>query len=200
MQLRCFTVSENRFTRFGCVKFWAMKIQLRNLFDKSICWSLVAVFSTSWWLYMRQVESNVRCCDSPNSRRHWKRADRRVPEEEQSYWCVEVAVIGDPYGMSIDMSASYLVLFNTLISSELKVEIRAGKSKSLIRWKRRKGGKRREKAGKGGKGGFGYAISLLAKIVSKRTTGHRVPHNSWTKSPTEVRRISKWPQEQGLSI
>ena len=28
------------------------------------------------------------------------------------------------------------------------------------------------------KGGFGYAISLLAKIVSKRTTGHRVPHNS----------------------
>ena len=27
------------------------------------------------------------------------------------------------------------------------------------------------------KGGFGYAISLLAKIVSKRTTGHRVPHN-----------------------
>ena len=122
MQLRCFTVSENRFTRFGCVKFWAMKIQLRNLFDKSICWSLVAVFSTSWWLYMRQVESNVRCCDSPNSRRHWKRADRRVPEEEQSYWCVEVAVIGDPYGMSIDMSASYLVLFNTLISSELKVD------------------------------------------------------------------------------
>ena len=142
MQLRCFTVSENRFTRFGCVKFWAMKIQSRNLFDKSICWSLDAVFSTSWWLYMRQVESNVRCCDSPNSRRHWKRADRRVPEEEQSYWCVEVAVIGDPYGMSIDMSASYLVLFNTLISSELKVEIRAGKSKSLIRWKRRKGGKR----------------------------------------------------------
>ena len=25
-------------------------------------------------------------------------------------------------------------------------------------------------------------------------------HNSWTKSPTEVRRISKWLQEQGLSI
>ena len=142
MQLRCFTVSENRFTRFGCVKFWALQIWSRNFFDKSNGWSLFAVFSTSWWLYMRQVESNVRCCDSPNSRRHWKRADRRVPEEEQSYWCVEVAVIGDPYGMSIDMSASYLVLFNTLISSELKVEIRAGKSKSLIRWKRRKGGKR----------------------------------------------------------
>ena len=35
---------------------------------------------------------------------------------------MEVAVIGDPYGMSIDMSASYLVLFNTLISSELKVD------------------------------------------------------------------------------
>ena len=35
---------------------------------------------------------------------------------------------------------------------------------------------RREKAGKGGKDGFGnYAIRLLAKIVSKRTTGHRVP-------------------------
>ena len=48
---------------------------------------------------------------------------------------------------------------------------------------------RRKKAEKGGKGGFGYAISLLAKILSKRTTGHRVPfhykslenikYNSW---------------------
>ena len=32
-----------------------------------------------------------------------------------------------------------------------------------------------EQGGKAEKGGFGYAISLLAKIVSKRTTGHRVP-------------------------
>ena len=48
---------------------------------------------------------------------------------------------------------------------------------------------RQKKAEKGGKGGFGYAISLLAKVVSKRTTGHRVPvhynslknikYNSW---------------------
>ena len=53
--------------------------------------------------------------------------------KKSNHICVKVAVIGDPYGMSIDMSASYLVLFNTLISSELKVEIRAGKSKSLIR-------------------------------------------------------------------
>ena len=34
---------------------------------------------------------------------------------------------------------------------------------------------RRKKAGKGGKGGFGYAISLLAKIVLKITKGNRVP-------------------------
>ena len=36
-------------------------------------------------------------------------------------------------------------------------------------------GEKDRKAEKGGKGGFYYAISLLAKIVSKRTTGHRVP-------------------------
>ena len=40
---------------------------------------------------------------------------------------------------------------------------------------RRKRAEMQKKAGKGGKGGFGYAISLSAKIVSKRTTGHRVP-------------------------
>ena len=40
---------------------------------------------------------------------------------------------------------------------------RAEKSKSLIQWKRRKRGKRRKKAEKAELGGFGYAISLLAK-------------------------------------
>ena len=35
-------------------------------------------------------------------------------------------------------------------SENIGVYTRAGKSKSLIRWKRLKGGKRREKAGKGG--------------------------------------------------
>ena len=50
-------------------------------------------------------------------------------------------------------------------------------------------GEKGGKAEKGGKGGFGCAISLLAKVVSKRTTGHRVPvhynslenikYNSW---------------------
>ena len=46
------------------------------------------------------------------------------------------------------------------------VGIRARKSKSLIRWKRLKGGKRREKAGKGGKRRkrrILFTIRLLAK-------------------------------------
>ena len=41
--------------------------------------------------------------------------------------------------------------------------IRAEKSKSLIRWKRLKGGKRREKAGKGGKGEFDLQLDFWEK-------------------------------------
>ena len=45
------------------------------------------------------------------------------------------------------------------------VDTRAGKSKSLIRWKRLKGGKRREKAEKGGKGEFDLQLDFWQKKV-----------------------------------
>ena len=46
------------------------------------------------------------------------------------------------------------------------VTTRAGKSKSLIRWKRLKGGKRREKAEKGGKGEFDLQLDFWQKSTS----------------------------------
>ena len=52
---------------------------------------------------------------------------------------------------------------------------------------------------KGGKGGFGYAISLLAKIVSKRTTGHRVPvHYNSLENIKYKSWCVKWKMWDGL--
>ena len=139
----------------------------------------------------------------------------------------------------------------TLPSCCSTVGTRAGKSKSLIWWKRRKGGKRQKKAEKADlimqlafwqkrKSSLFFLLPsvLLAKSPLDDISSHQaisglsrhgaltVPGSnppptplisssealvrninvsilSWPNAPnrsTEVRRISKWPQEQGLSI
>ena len=57
---------------------------------------------------------------------------------------------------------------NVKCSNVNKVRVcpRAGKSKSLIRWKRLKGGKRRKKAEKGGKGEFDLQLDFWQNSTS----------------------------------
>ena len=90
------------------------------------------------------------------------------------------------------------------------IQTRAGKSKSLIQRKRRKGGKSREKAEKADlvmQLAFWQKCQNAIKWQNACTSGQGPAseyfflnaYNFGTRGPTKVRRISKWPPEQGLS-
>ena len=121
------------------------------------------------WFIMEQIWSiQMNPCLildlSTNSNRHWRKTlnKKKVIKTKRTCWDIEQkqqlplqtwwshALPRWPPRSWYLCPLTWFCIFSCPSSS---IPTRAGKSKSLIRWKRRKGGK----------GGFGYAISLLAK-------------------------------------
>ena len=96
-------------------------------------------------------------------------------EKKLFFWALPQSPKPPPPLTLIGAFFSEVKIKDLKVSLELKILYILYNILYILELKSRKGGKRRKKAEKGGKGGFGCAISLLAKVVSKRTTGHRVP-------------------------